>query len=111
MAVREPAQHDADLETSSCSPQFLPQHSPESRLEWLALLLNVVAKDLVYRRLVVTAARPFGLRAKPVQHFVVEANRDAGFPLRRFDHRSTLRCREIVFLLHEPSTYVRRSLG
>ena len=85
------------------SRQFLAQHPPTRLLERCPAGPDVLLQRGIDQRLVVPATRGMDLGSKPVEHLVVQADRDPRLPRRRGQNRPSLSPAEVVFTCHVPS--------
>ncbi len=89
--------------------ELLPHHPPDRVFERLTAPTHVVSQGLIDQRLIARTPSGVGLRTKPFENVVIQADRDPRFVRRRLDHGAPPPLPEIVFFAHKPRSYCFRS--
>src|SRR5438874_67521 len=85
--------------------QLFAQNSAQNLFQRLRAMGNILTQCGVHKRLVVASARGVDLRAKPVQHVIVESYGDSGLAWRNRIDCAPPAAAEVVFLFHGSSSY------
>ena len=84
--------------------EFFANHLAKGVFQGLFLLSDVLAKRGIDEALVVATTSLGDLVLEPIDHIIVESNRDAGFALGDGQNRAALALLEIIFFLHGHSS-------